>query len=94
MIRIGDVYSWVKIDFNLEQIAKDAGRRVTEIWADDDGRPERHTYVVLPLPQARKIINAILEYGEDADIEQAEEVFRSNQKLYRIWKEKRDGKEW
>lgn len=83
-------HSW-RMTLNLNVITEEAGKRVTDpAWTDPDTgiRYRGDTYTLLPLPQARKIINLILEYANMGELERIDEIFRKNAKLYKIWKEK------
>ena len=84
--------AWWEMEVDLDLIAADAGRKVKEKVKDWDGEWIETVHVVYPLPRARKLIDLILDYGTDDDIEKADRCFGRNQKLYRIWREKLHGK--
>lgn len=83
-------HTW-RMTFDLNVIVKEAGviKRVPA-WTDPATgvRYRGVNYVLLPLPQARRIINYILQYATSEEIDRIGEIFRKNEKLYKIWKEK------
>ena len=93
ILKIGSVdfnQSW-SMTLDLNVIAKEAGVKKKETaWTDPKTgvRYEGYTFVMLPLPQARRIINMILQYATICELEKVDEIFRKNPKLYKIWKEK------
>lgn len=74
------------MNLDLGAIANDAGRREKERWQDAFDRWHDSYFVVLPIPQARKILKLIARWGRDDDFQKCDEVFKKNDKLLKLWK--------
>lgn len=84
----GPGQTW-KMALDLEEIAKGAGVRKRVTWKDPaTGTWYKEDCTPIPLPRARRIISLILKYAEPEDLEAVDRAFRTNEKLYKIWKEK------
>ena len=88
-IEFGEFGNHYEMNFDLDGIARRAGVR-EEKYKDENGVWHTGTLILLPIPQARKIINTILKYADPEDYGVIGEAFRKNKKLYKIWKEKLD----
>ena len=86
-IEFGEFGEHCEMKFDLDGIARRAGVR-EEKYKDENGVWHTDTLILLPIPQARKIINTILKYADPEDYGVIGEAFRKNKKLYKIWEEK------
>ena len=89
-IEFGEFGNHYEMNFDLGSIAKMAGAKKTDRYQDDHNQWRSSTLTLLTFPQARKIINAILEFADPEDFDAVDEAFQENKKLYAIWKEKLD----
>lgn len=78
-----------RMTLDLNVITEEAGVRKRNTWTDPKtGVRYREDFTPMPLPRARKLINLILQYAEPEELEAIGAVFRKNQRLYQIWREK------
>lgn len=79
------------MSFHLDVIADKAGVKKMEKW-QENGVWHSAVITQMTLAQARKIIGRILECAEPDEILAVGEIFKRNDKLYRIWEEKRNAR--
>lgn len=76
--------SW-KMTIDLDVLVKDAGRRCKDGYNGG-------TFVDIPIPRAKKLLQLILEYGTEQDIQKVDRVIAKHEKLGPYWKKLREAK--
>lgn len=71
---------WTMI-VDLKEIIKDTGRKQRN---PETGKME----TLFTLIQAKKLIKLILQYASSEELVQLDILFKDNDKLYKVWKEK------
>lgn len=84
--------SW-EMRFDLNVIVEQAGNKGKERWQDEKGYSHTSTFTLMNLSQVRRIVKMILEYADPEDLDAVDGIFRKNEKLYRIWRAKRNAEE-
>lgn len=91
LIQLSDYYEGWSMELDLEEIANSFGvKNYEEYYDPETNKTKRSYYTLLPLKNAKRMIDLIIRYGSDEDCEKADDYFRKNAKLYRYWKEKYD----
>ena len=94
IITIKDTWHHWTMRINLQELARDAGRKEKEddgVYTDPrTGETERYkgaVYTVYPLTKAKKLLKLIRQFGTDKDFEACDKYLAQNAKLYKYWKE-------
>ena len=89
LIQLSDYYEGWSMELDLEEIANSFGvKNYEEYYDPETKKTKRSYYTLLPLKNAKKMIDLIMRYGSDEDREKADDYFKRNAKLYSYWREK------
>ena len=69
-----------KMSINLDAIVKDTGRR-------EKNTTTNKVETLFTISQAKKLIKLIVQYANDDELSRIDDLFRDNEKLYKIWRE-------
>lgn len=76
--------SW-KMTIDLDVLVKDAGRRCKDYYNGG-------SFVSIPLFRAKKLLQLILEYGTEQDLQKVDRVIVKHEKLGPYWEKLREAK--
>lgn len=78
--------SW-EMHFDLTAIAEAAGVRERVQWEDKNGKMHYGYEMKYSLSKARKMCQLVNKYITLKEVEQIDEIFKKNPKLYNIWRQ-------
>lgn len=76
--------SW-KMIIDLDVLVKDAGRRCKDQYNGG-------SFVSIPIPRAKKLLQLIREYGSEQDLQKVDRIIVKHEKLGPYWEKLREGK--